>query len=270
MAKIRAIKVFYEELEVMAPGVGEPVRTTEGVLRLVSFLRHAVDEEVWAVVVGGDMKLIGIYQLSKGGRHETLLDPASLYRTVLLCEGSGVFLVHNHPSCKVSPSAADIQTTEKVLLAGFALGVPLLDHIIVQAENHYSFGQAGMLQFLQVKQLKALGMKGLPDVIHPEERANEAREAMAKLGRPEPAVPPLSPCETCPTETPDPCEACAAAGFKTCHGPHVDMELVPTLQKVFGPGQVVVIDEHTQFPEEDLRDMDEVQRGYPGDRTFEG
>jgi DNA repair protein RadC len=149
MPRIREIKVSYEEKEVPDLGVGDSVRTIEPVLRLTSFLRFAVDEEVWAIVLDGEYKLIGLYQVAKGGRHESLIDPASLYRTVLLCEGSAVILVHNHPSGRVSPSPADIQATERILLAGLALRVPLLDHVIIGAKDAYSFGRAGMLAWLQ-------------------------------------------------------------------------------------------------------------------------
>ena len=183
MPRIREIKVSYEEKEVPDPGVGEPVRTIAPVLRLTSFLRCAVDEEVWALILDAESKLIGLYQLAKGGRHETLIDPASLYRTVLLCEGSAVILVHNHPSGRVSPSPADLQVTERILLAGVALGLPLLDHVIIGGRREYSFGRAGMLRFLEAKQLQALGIRGVPEIRNPEAQAAEARAALASLAR---------------------------------------------------------------------------------------
>ncbi len=185
MPRIREIKVTYEEKEVHDPGVGETVRTIEPILRLTSFLRFAVDEEVWALILDAEAKLIGLYQLAKGGRTESLIDPASLYRTVLLCEGSGVVLVHNHPSGGVSPSPADIRATERILLAGFALGVPLLDHVIIGGRGEYSFGRTGMLRFLEAKQLKALGIPGVPEIRHPAEQAAEARAAIATLAQKE-------------------------------------------------------------------------------------
>ncbi|MGD0265632.1 MAG: JAB domain-containing protein [Candidatus Methylomirabilota bacterium] len=192
MPRIREIKVSYEEKEVPDPGVGEPVRTIEPVLRLTSFLRFAVDEEVWALILDAEAKLIGLYQLAKGGRHETLIDPASLYRTVLLCEGSAVILVHNHPSGRVSPSPADLQATERILLAGVALGLPLLDHVIIGGRGEYSFGRAGMLRFLEAKQLQALGIRGVPEIRNPEAQAAEARAALATLARTE------APCAVTP------------------------------------------------------------------------
>ena len=185
MPRVRELKISYEEKEVADPRVGEPLVGVQAVLTLLSFLQYAVDEEVWAVVLDAKCRLIGRYQLAKGGRHEALLDPASLYRTVLLAEGTGVILAHNHPQGGVKPSPEDLRATETILLAGFALGVPLYDHIIMAANETYSFGRSGMLAWLQAKQLKALGLKNIPDLRDPREAEAEAWAALAALARKE-------------------------------------------------------------------------------------
>jgi DNA repair protein RadC len=189
MPTVRELKISYVEREVADPRVGQPIRDVDSILRLMSFLRFSVDEEVWAIVLDAESRLIGTYQVSKGGRHETMIDPASLFRTVLMAEATGAILVHNHPSGGVRPSPKDIQTTEKLVLAGFALNTPLLDHVIIGAQDAYSFSRSGMLAWLQAKQLKALGVKGVPDVRHPEEAKAEARAAMANLARKEDSCP---------------------------------------------------------------------------------
>ena len=188
MPRIREIKVSYEEKEVPDPGVGDPVRTIEPVLRLMSFLRFTADEEVWAILLDAQAKLIGTYQVAKGGRHESMIDPASLFRTVLMAEATGVILVHNHPSGTVRPSPEDIRTTEKLVLAGLALNTPLLDHVIIGAQDAYSFSKSGMLAWIQSHQLKALGYTRVPEVRNPEEAEKEARENMAKLEKEEPCA----------------------------------------------------------------------------------
>ena len=159
------------------------MRSLDGILRLMSFLRFAADEEIHVLILDGQSKLIGVHLCSRGGRHEVGLDPASLFRTALLAEAHAVIVVHNHPSGSVRPSSEDIRTTELVLFAGFALGLPVLDHVIIGAKDAYSFANSGMLGFLHARQLKALGIEGIPEVRHPEERANEAKVAIANLAR---------------------------------------------------------------------------------------
>jgi proteasome lid subunit RPN8/RPN11 len=192
MATIKELQVTYQERETNDLAVGQPIRDVDAILRLMSFLRFAADENVYAIILDSEFKLIGISQISRGGRHETILDPASLFRVVLLAEGAGVILVHNHPSGGVRPSPEDVRTTERIILAGFALAVPLIDHVIIGAKDAYSFGRAGMLAWLQAKQLKALGIKGVLDVRNPEEAEAEARAAIATLARKE------APCAATP------------------------------------------------------------------------
>jgi DNA repair protein RadC len=188
MPTIRELRISYEEKEIADPRVGEPMTSTESVLGIMNFLRFSADEEVWAVLLDAQMKLIGTYQVAKGGRHESMIDPASLFRTVLMAEAAAVILVHNHPSGAVRPSPEDVRTTEKLVLAGFALAVPLVDHVIIGSQDVYSFGRSGMLAWMQSGQLKALGFKHVPEVRNPEEAAREARENMAKLEKEAPCA----------------------------------------------------------------------------------
>ena len=183
MAKIREIRVQYVEREVLDPRAGNPVFTVESVLRLASFLRYAVDEEMWSIVLDGKRELVGMYQVSKGGRVATAVDPASLFRTALLVEGHGIIIAHNHPGGSPKPSAEDVRSTEHMVLAGLLLHVPVLDHVIIAGDKSYSFAQAGMLRFIEAKALQAMGVDGVPGVQHPDEKAKEVRAALATLGR---------------------------------------------------------------------------------------
>jgi proteasome lid subunit RPN8/RPN11 len=179
---VRELQISFREREVLDPRVGEPIQSVEAVARLMSFLRFAADEEVYALILDVERKLICIRQVSRGGRHETSLDAASLFRAALLAEGTALIVVHNHPSGGVRPSQADIDATTKVVMAGIALHLPLLDHVVIGGKAEYSFAQSGMLRFLEAKALRVLGFH-VPDVKHPEEREREVRAAFANLGK---------------------------------------------------------------------------------------
>ena len=47
--------------------------------------------------------------------------------------------MHNHPSGEPEPSDEDLAITWRLVRAGQVLGIPLLHHVIIGAENHYSF-----------------------------------------------------------------------------------------------------------------------------------
>ena len=182
MAKIRELRVSYDVKQTEGPDDLGTIRSATEIQQHVEFLRYAVDEEVWALIVDPESNVVTRYHVSKGGRHESMIDPASLFRAVLLAEGAGFVLVHNHPSTGVRPSKEDLETTSRLLLAGYALKVPLIDHLIVCGTETYSFGQAGMLQFLEAKALKAWGLP-VPEVfVRPrEDRATEASNLLKAM-----------------------------------------------------------------------------------------
>ncbi|WP_354361237.1 JAB domain-containing protein [Pedobacter sp. UYP30] len=52
---------------------------------------------------------------------------------------------HNHPSCNLKPSQADISLTKKLKTAGTYLDIVVLEHIIITAEGYYSFVDEGLI-----------------------------------------------------------------------------------------------------------------------------
>jgi DNA repair protein RadC len=56
---------------------------------------------------------------------------------------SGVILVHNHPSGDPKPSAEDRSVTRQLQEAGRALGIPVLDHVIVGDGRFTSMADTG-------------------------------------------------------------------------------------------------------------------------------
>ena len=54
---------------------------------------------------------------------------------------SALVLVHNHPSGDPLPSRADIERTAALREAAHAVGVLLLDHVIVSDGGYFSFAE---------------------------------------------------------------------------------------------------------------------------------
>jgi len=64
----------------------------------------------------------------------------------VLLEASAVVLLHNHPSGDPTPSAADIEITQRVGRALAAVGVALHDHLVVGDTRIASLRAMGHLQ----------------------------------------------------------------------------------------------------------------------------
>lgn len=75
---------------------------------------------------------------------QTPVYPREIVKRALQLEASSVILVHNHPSGDVTPSNADVKLTKNIVKAMSAVNIKVHDHLIVSANDHYSF-KANML-----------------------------------------------------------------------------------------------------------------------------
>jgi DNA repair protein RadC len=84
-------------------------------------------------------RVIGSYQLSKGGITGTIADVRLILSVALKTLATGLILAHNHPSGNLKPSEADKQITSKIKQAAKLLDIELIDHIILSINGYYSF-----------------------------------------------------------------------------------------------------------------------------------
>jgi len=98
---------------------------------LVARLRGRPTEVFGYVALDGRHRLLRIRELASGTRRHAPVDAAELFRRALLDGASGVILFHNHPSGVLEPSVDDRLLTRRLAGAGSALGLPVLDHLIV-------------------------------------------------------------------------------------------------------------------------------------------
>jgi DNA repair protein RadC len=91
-------------------------------------------------------RVIGSYQLSKGGITGTIADVRLILSVALKTLATGLILAHNHPSGNLKPSEADKQITNKIRQAAKLLDIELLDHIIISSEGYYSFMDDGKIR----------------------------------------------------------------------------------------------------------------------------
>jgi DNA repair protein RadC len=68
-----------------------------------------------------------------------------VFADALSDRASGVIVAHNHPSGGLEPSAHDLEVTAQLKAAGSVIGIALLDHIIFNRNDYYSFLEAGCL-----------------------------------------------------------------------------------------------------------------------------
>ena len=103
-------------------------------------------ETAYMLLLDRANRVMGWFKVSQGGMAGTVGDAKLIFATALKARAAAIILAHNHPSANLSPSKADKALTTKLVAAGKALDLPLLDHLILSPEGGYfSFADEGLI-----------------------------------------------------------------------------------------------------------------------------
>jgi DNA repair protein RadC len=102
-------------------------------------------EEFWIGLLNGANKVIEIKRLTQGGSRQTVVDIPMLLKMALEKSAQAVVVAHNHPSGQNRPSHEDEQITRRIKAGCEAIGVTLLDHVIIARGVYYSFVDEGKM-----------------------------------------------------------------------------------------------------------------------------
>ena len=81
----------------------------------------------------------------RGTLDRAVVEPREILRRALVGKAAAVILYHNHPSGDPTPSREDREFTRRLASAAEAVGVRLLDHIVVGRDGCVSFRESGLL-----------------------------------------------------------------------------------------------------------------------------
>jgi DNA repair protein RadC len=110
----------------------KPMSRPEAVARYL-VLRYAQrDQEVMgALYLDTRHRLISISEVFRGTLSRAATEPREVLKEGLLRGACGIVLFHTHPSRDPSPSLEDLAFTRRMAEAGDAVGIRLLDHLIL-------------------------------------------------------------------------------------------------------------------------------------------
>lgn len=103
-------------------------------------------ESMKAVFLNRRLKVLGFINLSEGSDSATVFNLKSLLAAAILSNAHGVILTHNHPSGTLSPSVADDKITIEAAAGLKAVGLKLLDHVIITRGGFYSYSDRGKIR----------------------------------------------------------------------------------------------------------------------------
>lgn len=128
---------YYGVKKVTGPGdVAEVAR---------KFIGSADREMFIALYLAADNRINSVHVISIGSLNQSVVHPRECFKAALLSNAMAVVFAHNHPSGSLKPSAYDKQITGVLKQCGDLLNIKVLDHLIINDKEHFSFSDNALL-----------------------------------------------------------------------------------------------------------------------------
>ena len=101
------------------------------------------EEHAFLLCLDAKGKPICCRELSEGSATTTMLPIRKASQLALDCKAASVILAHNHPGGDTTPSSDDYRMTSLLKETLEALGIQLIDHVVICGNHHNSMAQAG-------------------------------------------------------------------------------------------------------------------------------
>ena len=102
-------------------------------------------EKFYVIALDARMRLIHTALISTGDVTEVRVYARHVLSALTQCNAVGAVIAHNHPSGSAQPSREDISLTNAIAQLLDGVGIKLYDHIIVSAEETFSFHRGGLI-----------------------------------------------------------------------------------------------------------------------------
>lgn len=124
----------------LARTVGSEVATAEDAARIFQMAMPLAGKNEGLFVLPIDLENRTLSEpilVSLGEPTTTSVQPSEVFAAALKLDAKSIILAHNHPSGNSTPSVQDRQLTEAMKKLGKAIGVDVLDHLIIgNRESH--------------------------------------------------------------------------------------------------------------------------------------
>ena len=145
--KVAEIEVSYRPSISNKPIIKTSLDSYTELINFYSSETISLQEKFIAMYVNRCNRVIGVYELSKGGITWTVVDIRLLLSVALKTVATSIILSHNHPSGNLKPSKQDIDLTQKIKAAAELMDIKVMDHIILGTNefSYYSFADEGIM-----------------------------------------------------------------------------------------------------------------------------
>ena len=100
---------------------------------------------MWAFFLDDRLRLLHHERLAVGGVEKLHSEPHLVLRRAIELDATALIVAHNHPSGNAKASEADHLYTKRLCSGADALGIRVVDHVIIARSGNYSFVTEGHL-----------------------------------------------------------------------------------------------------------------------------
>ena len=112
---------------------------------LLRELSNLTQENVMALYLNTKNEIIKKEIIFKGSLSSSVAHPREIFKGAVQYSAARIILAHNHPSGDTEPSEADLLFTKRMVEAGEMMGIEVLDHFIIGADEYLSLQEYGMM-----------------------------------------------------------------------------------------------------------------------------
>lgn len=102
-------------------------------------------ERCVAALLDTKHRLLDVIVVSVGTLDHTFMNPREILRDALLGNAAAIVVGHNHPSGDPQPSPDDRAVSRRLTEAAAAVGIDVLDHVVVGSTSWVSMARLGAL-----------------------------------------------------------------------------------------------------------------------------
>ncbi|HEX7136671.1 MAG TPA: DNA repair protein RadC [Vicinamibacterales bacterium] len=146
IARIGAALELGRRIGMLSCPVSDPVDDPCGVApRLVASYAFRVQEVFGGVYLDSRNRIVSEREIFVGTLSTASVSTRDVFRWALHDHAESVIVFHNHPSGDPAPSPQDLDFTSDLVIAGNALEVAVVDHLIVARSGFVSLRQRGLM-----------------------------------------------------------------------------------------------------------------------------
>ncbi len=145
-AKAALVEAAFELVRRRIKPEGVKIEDPKDVLPLVRHYCGRKQEHFICVSLNGANEVLNVRVVTIGLIDRSHVHPREVFADVIAERASSVIVAHNHPEGPLTPSPEDHAVTQRLNEAANILGIRLLDHIIFNQKDYYSFNDEDSLQ----------------------------------------------------------------------------------------------------------------------------